>query len=239
MGQEFSTTAMQIVKAATVFTNDGVLLEPYIIKKVVRKDGVVLRENKRKPLLSVLSPETAQLMLHAMEINTIAGTGKRAKIDGINISTKTGTSQFYDAQTSQYSSDAFLTSTLAIFPTEDPEIIIYGASHYPKNERPTGAGLIAPLIKKLAADCIAYYNLNKETDQIITTNPYIEKASSTTLTLEEQMPNLIGKSKRDLMPLYQYKEYDIQINGNGWVVEQFPPAGSDLTEVTEIRLELE
>ena len=106
IGQEISVSAMQIMAAATVITNGGVLLKPLLVKKIVSPQGTVVKEFGREPLWEVISPDSAQAMLSWMESTTLpAGTAHRAAIDGVRISAKTGTAQVASARTGAYSDE--------------------------------------------------------------------------------------------------------------------------------------
>ena len=126
-GQEISVSAMQMVKAATVFANKGMMLQPHVIKKVLSHDGKLLDEKTREPIRQVLLPETADEILGMMlsVSKHDGGTGWRAAVDGVNMSVKTGTAQLLDRETGKYSEKSFISSCMAIFPQEDPEIILY------------------------------------------------------------------------------------------------------------------
>lgn len=239
IGQEILTTALQLTKASTVYTNQGKLLQPFIIKRVNRPNGSLVYENNRRPLKQVVSPTTADLILSAMEQNTLEGTGKRAKVNGIKISTKTGTAQVIDPNTKAYSSKAFYASCLAILPTEDPQIIIYGGIMYPKTGSIYGASIVAPLIKQLAIECIYQLNLDRESDIVIKTDGTIRMAKDNNINLNDTMPNLIGLSKRDILQLFSQTNASITVNGTGWVVKQSPLPGEPINETTPIILELQ
>ena len=62
-GQEISTSAVQIITAATAFANDGYILEPHIVKRIVSPEGRTIQEFNRKPLVDAVSAETAEAML--------------------------------------------------------------------------------------------------------------------------------------------------------------------------------
>ena len=70
MGQEIGVSALQMMAAATVLTNGGVLLKPQIVKKIVSPQGTVVKEFGREPLWEVISPRSAQTMLEWMETAT-------------------------------------------------------------------------------------------------------------------------------------------------------------------------
>lgn len=239
IGQEILTTALQLTTAATVYTNNGKLLRPHLLRKVERPDGTLMRQYHREPLRQVIQEETAREILLAMEQNTLAGTGKRALVDGIKISTKTGTAQMIDKVSRKYSEEAFFASCLAILPTDDPQIILYGGINHPKGESTYGGVIVTPLIQQLAKECIYQFSLTRESDIEIETDAAIRRAENNILTLGPQMPDLTGMAKRDLMQLFGSRNQTVTIKGNGWVVRQLPAAGTELTGGEEIILELE
>ena len=53
------------------------------------------------------------------------------------------------------------------------------------------------------------------------------------------VPNFIGKSKKDLLPLLDRNDIQFTINGSGWVTSQTPEAGTPITENMTIELNLE
>ena len=133
MGLEISVSAIQVANAATVFANDGTLLKPHIVKKIVSPEGRLITEFKREPVRNVISPENARTMLVMMEKATEAGgTAWRALPNGVRMSSKTGTAQIPDLATQKYSEDRFVASTISLFPSEDPEIITYLVIENPK-----------------------------------------------------------------------------------------------------------
>ena len=99
-GQAISVSALQMVKAASVLTNQGYLLNPQIISKIVSPEGKIIFNSKRDPAYKVISPEVARDVLLMMETATLEnGTARRLHIDGIRISAKTGTAQVLDTKT--------------------------------------------------------------------------------------------------------------------------------------------
>ena len=63
-GQGITTTPIQNVKAMTSLTNDGMLLEPYVVKKIVDPETKeVILKNKRTEIERVASTETVQKII--------------------------------------------------------------------------------------------------------------------------------------------------------------------------------
>ena len=239
-GQEILSSAIQMATAATIFTNDGVLLRPHIIKKIVSPGGELIQENKREPVRRVLSAETARDMLLMMEKATEDdGTAHRLRIEGIRISAKTGTSQVIDSKTNKYSEQDFIASCIAIVPTDDPQLIIYTVIQNPKGSSIYGGRIATPIARKVIDDSVSYLgikNMNNETyyhDRNITISQREE------IVIGDTMPNFIGLPKRSILPLLKDDRFIIKISGNGWVVNQSPAQGTPIKDNMEIMLEFE
>jgi penicillin-binding protein 1A len=83
--------------AFTVFANDGIRIEPHLIRKVTAYDGALLEE-ARPAVRDVLSPETAREMVAMLEDAVAHGTGIKALSLGRPVGGKTGTTNdFTDA----------------------------------------------------------------------------------------------------------------------------------------------
>ena len=168
-GQEISVSAMQMVKAATVFANKGMMLQPHIIKKVLSHDGKLLDEKTREPIRQVLLPETADEILGMMlsVSKHDGGTGWRAAVDGVNMSVKTGTAQLLDRETGKYSEKSFISSCMAIFPQEDPEIILYNVIVNSKKESIYGGVISAPVVGDIADRIVSYRGIPRKGDLVV------------------------------------------------------------------------
>jgi penicillin-binding protein 1A len=79
-----------MVSAYSVLPNQGIRVEPHMIRKVLDREGK-LREETRPEVKEVLSPDIAFLMAYALEGVTETGTGSDARILNRPIGGKTGT----------------------------------------------------------------------------------------------------------------------------------------------------
>ncbi len=214
IGQEILTTPIQIITATTVFTNGGNLLKPHIIKKIENNKGDIIFKAKKTIIRDVISNKTTKTMLKMMEETTLEGTGRRTKVKGIRISTKTGTAEMINPKTGLYSKDNFYASTLAIFPTEKPEIIIYGAIIEPKNDEIYGGRIVAPLIKELSEKIIQYKNISKNNIKTIKAEQTISTSTKKNIKIGKEMPDLKGLSKKEVTELIK-QNIIIKIEGSG------------------------
>ena len=89
----FAISPLKFAGYYTIFSNAGVRVEPKLIKKVVFSDGGV-REYESKEH-NVTSKDQAFLMTSILEDVIKRGTGRRAKVEGIELAGKTGTTNEY------------------------------------------------------------------------------------------------------------------------------------------------
>jgi penicillin-binding protein 1A len=82
------------VSAFTVFPNDGIRIDPHMIRRVTSYDGALLEE-AHPEVHDVLSPDVARTMTAMLEEVIQFGTGVQAKVLGRPAAGKTGTTQDY------------------------------------------------------------------------------------------------------------------------------------------------
>jgi cell division protein FtsI (penicillin-binding protein 3) len=239
IGQEISVTALQIMKAATAFANEGVLLEPHIVKKIVSPDGKLVKEYGREPVRQILSPGTARNILNYMEsVTREKGTATRATIEGIRVSAKTGTSQMVDPRTGKYSSTAFVASCLALFPTEDPEVIVYVVIESPQGDSYYGGRVAAPVVREVGEFLAPYLRIPRTGQKEIQLPGRITLPRVSLPEIGNVLPDFTGLPKRALVPLLGRDDMKVVIQGSGWVYRQSPPPGTPLTKDLTVVLEL-
>ncbi len=240
IGQEISVSAVQIISAATALTNDGVMLQPHIVKKVVSSEGNVIEVKEREPLKRVLRPEIAKGILYMMESGTErSGTAWRAKIPNVRTSAKTGTAEKIDVRTGSYSKEAFVASCLGIFPTNDPRLIIYISIDYPKNGEYLGGRIAAPLVSELGERLVTYLGIPSTEETVVHHSGVIRLPDLPEIEIGKALPDFYGLPKRRLLPLLHIEDIKVFFEGEGWVKSQSPPPGTEIRRDMEIRLEFE
>ena len=173
-----------------------------------------------------------------METVAKEGTGHRANLGDIAIGVKTGTAQMADKVNGGYSDTDFLSSCMAIFPVEDPEIVLYIVVEKAKGET-YGGRIVAPVIGEAADVIIDHLGMSRGGAASLEHDGVIKLNSSSNIVIGKTVPNFLGKSKKDLLPLMERTDIKLNINGSGWVVSQSPEAGSPVTENMVIELNLE
>jgi peptidoglycan glycosyltransferase len=93
-GQErLAITPLQMAMVVSAVANNGVLMKPYLVQKVLTPGGKVLKETKPKEIGRVMKRSTAQALEEMMTLVVQAGTGTAARITGVDVAGKTGTAE--------------------------------------------------------------------------------------------------------------------------------------------------
>ena len=198
-GQGITTTPIQHIKALTSIANDGELLKPYIVKKIVSDSETT--ENKRTVLANVASSETISYIKNLMwhTVNDPDGAAHAYYIEGYDLIGKTGTAQIASTNGKGYlTGDRDIIRSISLmFPKDDPEIIIYGAAKRPENVK-----VLSEPVKDIVKNISKYYNIYKEqettTEHVSTINNYLNQdLDQVVASLKENKitPIVIGTGK--------------------------------------------
>jgi cell division protein FtsI (penicillin-binding protein 3) len=238
IGQEVSVSALQMVQAATALTDGGVPVKLSLISRITTKDGKETWSHKPEYKQRVFKKSTADYLLSCMETVAQSGTGYRAAISDVKIGVKTGTAQMADQNTGGYSDTNFLSNCIAVFPVEDPEIILYIVIEKAKGETYAGR-IVAPIIADAANVIIDHLGLSRGGATSVAHSGRIFINNSAPLVVGQILPDFTGMSKRELLPLLERQDIQVHINGTGWVTSQTPAPGTTVTENMRIELNLE
>ncbi|MBR1471343.1 MAG: FtsW/RodA/SpoVE family cell cycle protein [Lachnospiraceae bacterium] len=113
---QMSPLHLNMVTAA--IANDGLMMKPYVIDRVLTEDGRVLKRFSPKEMGSVLSAEEAEIMTGLMREVVQSGTGKRINDLPFTVAGKTGSAEF---STVKEQSHAWFTG---FAPAEEPQIAV-------------------------------------------------------------------------------------------------------------------
>ena len=214
-GQGITTTPIQHLQALSILPNNGTMIKPKIISKIVDSNtGEITYEGKREELGTVASKSTVDKMLDLMDDAVNANWAITSAIDiknkELHVIGKSGTAQIFDNTTGKYETglNNYIFSFSALFPKENPEIIVYSAMKKP--EKGTSIGL------------------SKATNEFISnTAKYLQIEIEETVKDEEIINNYINEKVETLEPLKN--NYNVYIFGEGdTVISQYPTINSSI-----------
>ena len=226
-GQGIMTTPIQHIKALTSISNDGYLLNPTIIEKIVDTNTKkTIYQYKDKKGEKVASEQTVAKIKDLMDsvVNNPSGTGYGYHIDGYNIIGKTGTAEVVNPNTGRYYSSSYrsIKSFEGMYPKENPKFIFYLYLDSPRKDNKT------EMLKSILTDIETYYNItrvNTDSKNIYYMENFINKntdAIRNKLDMQGIKYEVIGGGKKITN---QYPSYNTVVNGKILLLTNDPNIG--------------
>ncbi len=235
IGQEIAVTALQIVKAATAIANNGTMISPRIVDRIVSPADGTQRVFTSELSDYVISEKVSTDLLDYMYAATQpGGTARAVQNAPVRIAAKTGTAEIYDQALARYSDSRYVASILSIFPYDDPSYILYVAVHEPSEGQFYGGQVAAPIAHDIISLFDSYASV-EYTDNVLA-RELPEYSPITPSIAPGRIPDFIGLAKRDVVQLAAKHGYNITMSGNGWVVSQDPPPDVLIEQYSTISL---
>lgn len=156
-GQGVSVNALQMAAAVNAVANDGVLVEPSLVKgRATTSQGATVGSDAVSSR-RVISPRAARLTAEMMEAVTDPeeGTAPSAAIEGYRVAGKTGTAQRVGEECGCYDG-TFTVSFAGFAPADDPRFLVYVVVQDPKNGG-GGGSVGGPAFRKIMTYLLRKY----------------------------------------------------------------------------------
>ncbi len=161
IGYEIGVTALQMATAFATIANDGVKIQPRIIKEIRKSEGKPIPSN-RPENVRVVSVETARKLRTMLRQVVLSGTGRRAQLNGYTAAGKTGTAWKFDPKTKKVDSNKYISSFIGMAPANDPEIVIAVVIDEPTVGARDGGMVAAPVFKAIAEQILPELNVKQD-----------------------------------------------------------------------------
>jgi cell division protein FtsI (penicillin-binding protein 3) len=259
-GQGMTATAVQLAAAYGALANDGVLMRPYLVQKVVDPDGVVLLENRPTEVRRAVSAKTARQVVRMLEsVVEKEGTAPKAFMEQYRVAGKTGTAQKADPVARGYS-DKRIASFIGVVPAEDPRLVILVVVDEPKTD--VYGGLVAaPAFKDIASQALAHLavppsrvapvpvpSLARKDGKGMPASPppavtaSVARAAVTAVEPAGEgsvrVPELLGQAGREAVSRLLSAGLQPELLGSGRVLAQNPAPGAVVEKGSRVTLEL-
>lgn len=157
-GQGLATTPMRLVTATAAIANGGKLIQPHVVKKIIRANGdeEVIGTKEAGEVISPSVAATASAMMVSVVEN---GHGTTAKINGYKIAGKTGTAQVPNQDKPGYDPNKKIATFIGFGPVEDPHFVMLVKFDNPGGNV-WGATTAAPVFKEIAEEILRYYQIS-------------------------------------------------------------------------------
>ncbi len=154
-GQRFNITPLQMITAISAIANDGVLLQPRIVKEITNTETGAVTENPVTEVRQVISKQTADQVKSMMESVVTEGTGRHAAVTGYSVGGKSGTSEPIYTNTDA----GYVASFAAISPIEDTQVVILVTLYDPPKSNHQGGTLVAPVVSQMLTEILPHLGI--------------------------------------------------------------------------------
>ncbi len=158
IGYEVGVTALQAATAYAAIANDGVKIQPHIIKEIREANGKVVSTTEPEKT-QILSAENARDLRRMLQKVVLKGTAKRAQLNGYTSAGKTGTAWKYDPKIKKYNAAKYVSSFIGFAPADNPSVVIAVVMDEPSGGPRDGGQVSAPVFREIAEAVLPELNV--------------------------------------------------------------------------------
>lgn len=126
-GQAINVNALQMAQAFSAIFNDGTMMRPYVVDRIERSNGTVVKQYEPKVVGKPISEKTSAYIQKLMKrvVDDKDGTARMYRMEDVDIIAKTGTGQVYGKQ--GYDRSLYTNSIMMAAPAKNPKVMVYYA----------------------------------------------------------------------------------------------------------------
>ena len=227
-GQGIAVTPISLTTAISSLANDGKLMQPHFVKKIIDSDGKTVAEFEPVVRTITVSEETAGNMMHIFESVVTDGGAYAAAIPGYRVGGKTGTA--YKAVNGVYSDSETYSSFIGIAPMEDPQVVVLALFDCPNLQ--ISSATAAACERDIMKEVLLQLNIQPNYSEA-------EKAAMAASTVI--VPDVTGHTLEDAYGMIVGHELECVISddpGKAYhetvVTDQFPRAGTEIKKGSSV-----
>lgn len=218
-GQRFQITPIQLITAVSGIVNDGILMQPRIVKQIIDTNTGSITNIDPVEVRKIVSTSTSNKINSMLEYVVTDGTGSSVAISGYSIGGKTGTSQPIEGQED---TTGYVSSFIATAPANDPEVIILVTMYNPRGESHSGGTVAGSVVSNVLSKILPYLEIASSGDN-----------SSEENTQNKSVPNVINKTLTEGQIALENAGFNTRVPSsenanNSVIVEQVPKANTNL-----------
>ncbi len=161
IGYEIGVSALQMATAFATIANNGVRIQPHIIKEIRQSDEQTVSVAQPEKT-QVVSAETARDMRIMLRQVVVDGTARRAQLNGYTSAGKTGTAWKFDEKLKKVNSAKYVSSFIGFAPAENPAVTIAVVMDEPKVGGRDGGQVAGPVFREIAQQILPELNVKPE-----------------------------------------------------------------------------
>lgn len=216
-GQGSTVTPIQMIQAYSAIANDGKMMQPYVIDKIVDPNtGKTIEQHEPTVKGQPISAETAKEVRDTLATTVTAehGTARKFASEDYEVTGKTGTAQIPKAGGGySWGKNQFLYSFLGSAPADDPQLVMYIAVQKPNlGEKYVGSDPTSEVFNSVMDRSLKYLNVAPEqverADEVEVSN-YVELGvddAKQKLAAQKLQPVIIGEGGKQVAAQYPEKD---------------------------------
>src|SRR5262245_18666632 len=256
IGYEVAVTPIQLAAAYGAIANNGVLLQPTLIREVRAPNGAVRLRHHPEPVRRVVTSEVAaQLRGLLRGVVETGGTGRRAALANFQLAAKTGTAR--RVVDGRYAAGQATSSFAARVPAGEPQLVVVMKIDNPRKGSYFAAQTAAPVTRSMLEQALAARTVALDRARLANVAPAMERASearpetegvvpyvmpwpyvpdSASAQPDQAVPDVTGKSLRDAARELHRRGFHVVIKGWGVIHHSWPAAGDSATAGATVTL---
>lgn len=164
-GQGVSVSALQLISGISAIANNGNLMKPMLVKKVISNSGKNVRIYQPERVRKVISGKTAQQVKKMMSLVVKEdGTGSKAALNRYTVCGKTGTAQKALKDKKGYAKKKYISVFAGFAPYDNPELAVLVVIDEPLKKY-YGSDVAAPAVRSIMAESFNYLNVPPEKNE--------------------------------------------------------------------------
>lgn len=166
IGYEIGVSALQMTSAFATIANDGIKIQPHIIKEIRESDETVISVAQPEKA-QVVTAETARSLRKMLRQVVTDGTAKRAQLDGYTSAGKTGTAWKFNPKTKSVDPSKYISSFVGFAPAENSEITVGVVMDEPSAGARDGGQVSAPVFREIAQAVLEELGVERDSGPVI------------------------------------------------------------------------
>lgn len=243
IGYEMAVTPLQIATAYAAIANDGVLLQPTLVREMRAPDGTVLYRHTAEPVRRVVRPEVARQLRALLRGVVEGGTGAEATLANFQLAAKTGTARRVVG--GHYAPGEYTASFAALFPADDPQLVVVVKIDNPRKGSYFASETAAPVTRAmleqaLAARDVALDRARLSGVPVATVSPaqeddggivpYVvnwpfQPDTGAATPAQREVPDVHGRPVREAVYALHRRGFRVALKGWGTAEHTWPAAG--------------
>jgi cell division protein FtsI (penicillin-binding protein 3) len=254
IGYELAVTPLQLAAAYSAIANDGVLLQPTLIREVRDPSGAVRYRHRPEPVRRAVTPEVAARLRDLLRgVVEAGGTGERAALANFQLAAKTGTARRVVG--GRYAPGQYTASFAALFPGDDPQLVVVMKIDNPQKGSYFAAQTAAPVTRSMLEQALAARTVALDRARLSNVAPTAARApleepdglvpyvvnvpyapDSTRAQPARAVPDVTGRSLREAARTLHRRGFRVVVRGWGVVHHSWPAAGANAAGGTTVTL---